>query len=180
MNLKTYKINIDGNFSDHKLNLNSETSTFFSNISDHVFNEWNDRFRSGKREISISLTLKENIFPILKKMNSNLDGNCYDCKYFFGHTSSIDKKIMSIVFQNTDKKNKFLILLQNKHHKSKFKLNTSTMTITDIKDRFTKIYSILRKDIIPEVYAVCLHDYEGLSANHVYIANKRHLELKKA
>jgi hypothetical protein len=179
MILKTYKILSDGNFNEIDLRFNHDTKQYLSNLDSNVYDEWLKRFKKGSRDVSLSLTLKNGVFPKLKNLNSQSNEPNYKCIYFFGNINTIEEKIFRIIFDNLKSSGKYLILLQTENHKRRYNLDSTTMTFTDIKESFLKLYKILKKDVIPEIYVLSLNDYIGFNPEIIHIANNRHLELKK-
>ena len=178
MMLKKYRISSNGNFIECDILLNHETQQYLSDLNSHVYSEWLERFRKGSRDVSLSLTLKNGVFPKLKMLNEQSSSLDYKCIYFFGNINTVEEKIMRIIFDNARSKSKYLILLQTENHKKKYNLDSTTMTFTHIKKSFIKIFNILKKEFIPEIYAISINDFHDLEPEIVHIANKRHLELK--
>ena len=116
MMLKKYRIS-SSNFIECDILLNHETQQYLSDLNSHVYSEWLERFRKGSRDVSLSLTLKNGVFPKLKMLNEQSSSLDYKCIYFFGNINTVEEKIVRIIFDNARSKSKYLILLQTENHK---------------------------------------------------------------
>ena len=179
MNLKTYTVSLKGDFEDSEIDFNPETREYLINIDKNVYDEWYKRFNQGKRDKSLSFTIKHGVFPRLNEIISQNGNPKYNLIYFFGNKYSIDEKIINLIYESKKSNESHLILVQTENHKVRFKYDDSTMTISMIKERFKKIMPIIKSEINPKIYVLTLHDYIGFKPQMKYISGIRHMELVK-